>query len=276
MESKNVKENYYGVNGVRSIEEVAKKLVGNAELYNGINTGFEQLDSIINGLHKGNLILLCGRPGVGKNTFMLDIVRKICSANKNIMLFSLCLSEEQLVKRLAPDLDNILLESLFRNLYFYDGTTISIEELISKCIKVKQENLLDVLIIDLLQKKTVNGNRIGRGRFSSRDDDCDRISIGLRTLAKDLNIQIIVLADNERADEDKFGISVYDDVINITASEADVVLLMGVNNSENDNIRFVDLFIAKNKNGKTGTLRYKFDDSKQCFYEEQFTKNKND
>ena len=274
MESKNVKENYYGVNGVRSIEEVAKKLVGNAELYNGINTGFEQLDSITNGLHKGNLILLCGRPGVGKNMFMLDIVRKMCSANKNIMLFSLCLSEEQLVKRLIPNFNSDLPKPLIRNLYFYDSPTISIEELTSKCIKMKQENLLDVLIIDRLQNVTVNGNRISRGRYSLRDEELDRMSIALRILAKDLNIPILALADIERTDEDKICINELD-AINVVINDADEVLLMSPNKSD-DNNSFVDLIIAKNRNGKRGTLRYKMDDSKQCFYEEQYLTIKND
>ena len=274
MENKNVNESYKKIGGVKTIEEIAKKLVSKDELYNGIKTGFDQLDTITKGLHKGNLILLCGRPGVGKNMFMLDIVRKMCSANNNIMLFSLCLSAEQLVKRFIPDLDNILLEPLYRNLYFYDSPTISIEELTSKCIKMKQENLLDVLIIDRLQNVTVNGNRISCGRYSFRNEELDRVSIALKTLARDLNISIIALADIERMDDDKTCIN-ESDVINIVVNDSDVVLLMSPSKHEDNNC-VVDLIVTKNKNGKIGTLRFKFDALKQCFYEEQYQKGKND
>lgn len=274
MENKNVNESYKEIGGVKTIEEIAKKLVSKDELFSGIRTGFEQLDTITNGLHKGNLILLCGRPGVGKNMFMLDIVRKMCSANKNIMLFSLCLSAEQLVKRLIPNFNSDLPKPLIRNLYFYDSPTISIEELTGKCIKMKQENLLDVLIIDRLQNVTVNSNRISCGRYSFRNEELDRMSIALKTLARDLNIPIIALADIERTDDDKTCIN-ESDVINIAVNDSDVVLLMSLNKPD-DNNSFVDLIVAKNRNGKRGTLRYKIDDLKQCFYEEQYLTIKND
>lgn len=273
MENKNVNESYKEIGGVKTIEEFAKKLVSKDEMYNGIKTGFDQLDTITKGLHKGNLILLCGRPGVGKNMFMLDIVRKMCSANKNIMLFSLCLSAEQLVKRIIPNFNSDLPKPLIRNLYFYDSYTISIEELTGKCIKMKQENLLDVLIIDRLQNVTVNGNRISCGRYSFRNEELDKMSIALKILARDLNIPIIALADIERTD-DKTCIN-ESDVINIVVNDSDVVLLMSPSKHDDNNC-VVDLIVTKNKNGKIGTLRFKFDALKQCFYEEQYLTIKND
>ena len=200
--------------------------------------------------------------------FMLDVVRKISSTNKNVMIFSLCLSAEQLVKRIIPNLDNTLSKPFVKNLYVYDSETISIEELTSKCIKMKQENLLDVLIIDRLQNLSLNGNRAVYCRYSN-DNDLDYISIGLRRLARDLNIPIVVLADSERADDDRFGFSIYDDLINLITNDADVVHLMSANDIECNN-SFVDLFIKKNRNGNTGALRYKFDDLKQFVYEEKF------
>lgn len=293
MENNYSKQDFNELCEGKSIGAITKDYLRRVETLNksnanvmSIKTGFEQFDRITGGLHNQNLILLCSRPGIPKETFIINILRKICELNYGIMYFSLALSGMQTVNRFMSNMSGISIQSLNngnvderewdklveisnelfnKKLCIYDNCSISVEEITSKCIKMKQANLLDAVVIDSVRNITINGKRLGYGHYTSGDEEWDEVCVGLKNIAKNLDVPIIILADIERRSEEAVFLSDYDRV-NVFINEVDVLIRMDPNILE-DKERFVDLKVEKNNNGNTGIVKYKFDENICSFYE---------
>lgn len=243
----------------------------------GVTTGLIDLDRQLSGLQKSDLILLAARPAMGKTSLALNIAYK-ASVKHQVAIFSLEMSKMQLTQRLLSALSNINLSELVSgkitewtnlgqaaqllaetNMYVDDTSSISLNELRSKCRKLKARGQLDLVIIDYLQLMTTNS------RSENRQQEISTISRGLKGLAKELNCPILALSQLSRApDQRPNHRPVMSDLRESGAIEqdADVVLMLyrdDYYDPETDKPNIAEIIVAKHRNGPTGTVDTLFD-----------------
>lgn len=264
----------------------------------GIDTGFVDLNYMTSGLQDGDLIILAARPSMGKTSLAVGIGQNAClRANKSVAVFSLEMSKEQLVQRMIcsearvdahrmrtgflhdEDWERIshAVQRLWEaNLFIDDSTDMSHLEMRAKCRRLRAEHGLDLVIVDYLQLMR------GTGRNDNRNEEITTIARGLKSLARELRVPVIALAQLSRAverREDKRPmLSDLRDSGSIEA-EADVVSFIyrpayyerkqmvsqdgeGQKEEENRGGEYegeeAELIIAKQRNGPTGTVKLAF------------------
>lgn len=243
----------------------------------GVTTGLIDLDRQLSGLQNSDLILLAARPAMGKTSLALNIAYK-ASVKHHVAVFSLEMSKMQLTQRLLSALSNINLSELVSgrvtewtnlgqaaqllaetNMHVDDTSSISLNELRSKCRKLKARGELDLVIIDYLQLMTTNS------RSENRQQEISTISRGLKGLAKELNCPILALSQLSRApDQRPNHRPVMSDLRESGAIEqdADVVLMLyrdDYYDPETDKPNIAEIIVAKHRNGPTGTVDTLFD-----------------
>lgn len=243
----------------------------------GVTTGLIDLDRQLSGLQNSDLILLAARPAMGKTSLALNIAYK-ASVKHHVAIFSLEMSKMQLTQRLLSALSNINLSELVSgrvtewtnlgqaaqllaesNMFVDDTSSISLNELRSKCRKLKARGELDLVIIDYLQLMTTNS------RNENRQQEISTISRGLKGLAKELNCPILALSQLSRApDQRPNHRPVMSDLRESGAIEqdADVVLMLyrdDYYDPETDKPNIAEIIVAKHRNGPTGTVDTLFD-----------------
>ena len=243
----------------------------------GVTTGLIDLDRQLSGLQNSDLILLAARPAMGKTSLALNIAYK-ASVKNHVAIFSLEMSKMQLTQRLLSALSNINLSELVSgrvtewtnlgqaaqllaesNMFVDDTSSISLNELRSKCRKLKARGELDLVIIDYLQLMTTNS------RNENRQQEISTISRGLKGLAKELNCPILALSQLSRApDQRPNHRPVMSDLRESGAIEqdADVVLMLyrdDYYDPETDKPNIAEIIVAKHRNGPTGTVDTLFD-----------------
>ena len=258
----------------------------------GILTGYPDLDKMSNGLKPGEMFIVAARPSMGKTSFAMNLVEHFC-LDQNIpsMVFSLEMSAFQLVERLLyararfdksrimngfdpvkQDLLKIKKASEDINnckLFIDDTAGISINELRAKARRKKKEEDIQVIAIDYLQLMRSNSKQAQ----NSREREVAEISAGLKGLAKELNIPIIVLAQLNRGPESRVGASGGGGKPRMSdlresgsiEQDADMVGLLyrsayyADNQEERDaEDGKAELVIAKNRNGPTGSVPLSF------------------
>jgi len=189
----------------------------------GLSTGFPDLDHLLAGLQKSDLIILAARPSVGKTAFALDIARQAAIKSKEgVGVFSLEMSKEQLVDRLLCAQANVSLWKMRTGnlsdkeedndfarigeamgklaeapIYIDDSGTLSIMEIRAKARRLQMEKGLGLIVIDYLQLME------GRGKYGdNRVQEIAEISRGLKSIARELNVPILALAQLSRAVEE--------------------------------------------------------------------------
>lgn len=201
------------------VQEVLKALENRRDGLSGCPTGFSDLDRLTNGLQPSDLIILAGRPGMGKSAFALTLAsNSSINYGKHVAFFSLEMGAEQLMQRILCSLAGIELSKFRANklnrdeysklpgiasrimqtnsLYVDDNLDLGIMELLSKCRSLKRKVGLDLVIVDYLQLMKT-------GREENRAVAVGAISRGLKILAKDLKIPVIALAQLSRKTEDR-------------------------------------------------------------------------
>lgn len=264
----------------------------NKDKFRGVPTGFYDVDKILSGLQKTDLVILAARPSTGKTSFALDIARRAAVENKSkVGVFSLEMGADQLVDRMLAMQARVDLWSLrtgnlndqtddFQKLgnamsklseapiFIDDKATANIMEMRTMARRLQSEKGLDLLIIDYLQLMEGRGSRAN----DSRTNEVSEISRGLKTLAKELNVPIVALSQLSRAVEQRSPqIPRLSDLRESGSIEqdADVVMFLyredreRVNPEENTNI--VDLIIAKHRNGPVGKASLYFEEEFTCF-----------
>ena len=210
-------------NSLRPASEVVQEILKAVEMrkdgFSGCPTGFTDLDRLTNGLQPSDLIILAGRPGMGKSAFALTLAaNSSVNYGKHVAFFSLEMGAEQLMQRTICSLAGIEL-SKFRSghlnqdefaklpgaasrimqsntLYVDDNLDLGIMELLSKCRSLKRKVGLDLVIVDYLQLMKT-------GKEENRAVAVGAISRGLKVLAKDLKIPVIALAQLSRKTEER-------------------------------------------------------------------------
>ena len=201
---------------IRSIE----KLYDRKELITGVPTGFIDLDNLTAGFQSGDLIIVAGRPSMGKTAFCLNLVEHATMhATEKVpaVIFSLEMSKEQLVQRLLCSVARIeanrvrngkLAQSEFPTLvnaagliaeaqiYIDDTPAISVLELRAKARRLKSEKKIGLIVVDYLQ--LMQGSNT-----ESRQQEISEISRSLKALAKELNVPVIALSQLNRSLENR-------------------------------------------------------------------------
>ena len=253
----------------------------------GVSTGFADLDKILGGLQKSDLVILAARPSMGKTSLALDIARNVAVLeNKPVGLFSLEMSKDQLADRLLSSLANINLWNM-RNgrltpddysrlqhamgslsdspLYIDDAGSVNILQIRAMARRLQANKGLSLIVIDYLQlMEPMN-------RFASPVQQVTENSRALKMLAKELNIPVLVLSQLSRAVEQRTpAIPRLSDLRESGAIEqdADVVMMIyredkNVENSLNPNVAKV--LIEKHRNGPTGGVELFFDEQRVSF-----------
>lgn len=259
-----------------TLQRIGEMSVNQGKL-TGVTTGLIDLDRQLSGLQNSDLILLAARPAMGKTSLALNIAYK-ASIENHVAVFSLEMSKMQLTQRLLSALSNINLSELVSGrvtewmnlgqasqllaeskMYVDDTSSISLNELRSKCRKLKARGELDLVIIDYLQLMTTNS------RNENRQQEISTISRGLKGLAKELNCPILALSQLSRApDQRPNHRPVMSDLRESGAIEqdADVVLMLyrdDYYDPETDKPNIAEIIVAKHRNGPTGTVDMLFD-----------------
>ena len=279
----NMKKDYMSIDPL--IEKSTKTMMKNSENkgdVTGISTGYYRLDYLTSGWQNSDLVIIAGRPAMGKTAFALSMAKNIAADNKIPMaFFSLEMSGEQLTNRLISNVceiegRKILSGQLDRAewdrfdkrinnltgspLYIDDTPGLSIFELKTKAHRMVRERGVKLIIIDYLQLMNANGMR-----FNSRQEEVANISKSLKELAKDLNIPIIALSQLNRGVESRDGAEgkrpLLSDLRESGAIEQDADMVMFVHRPEyyhiyqgsngEDYRGKAEIIIAKHRKGAT-------------------------
>lgn len=279
---------------IRSVLESAfnriDELHKHGDQFRGIPTGFPDLDNILAGLQKSDLLILAARPSIGKTSFALDLARHVAVQQKvPVGMFSLEMSSDQLVDRMLAAEANVDLWKLrtgrlssegqnndFQRIgeamgilseapiFIDDTASANIMEMRTMARRLQAEHKLGLIIIDYLQLME------GRGG-DNRVQEISEISRGLKNLARELNIPIIALSQLSRAVESRSPqIPKLSDLRESGSIEqdADVVLFLYREDREKPdtpNKGIVKIIIAKHRNGPVGEINTFFQQNSASF-----------
>lgn len=185
--------------------------------YQGMPTGFSELDRMTSGLNRSDLILIAARPAMGKSAFALNIAHNVAKKGGTVAFFSLEMTREQNVSRMLAaegEIENTALRSgelqdddwvklaqaadaLSKcNIYFDDTSGITVPEIKAKCRRIKGLNLV---VIDYLQLMS-SGRHI-----ENRVQEVSEMTRGLKIMAKDLDVPVVTLSQLSRGTESRTG-----------------------------------------------------------------------
>ena len=261
----------------------------------GLSTGFERLDEITLGLQKDNLIILAARPAMGKSAFAMNIALNAAVNNVkegtgepiNVAIFSLEMSQEQIVQRMTAAQARVNLNSIQKgslnqkemllvesandelaglNIYFCDQGTVTVADIRAKCRKQKASGGLDLVIIDYLQ--LINGS----SKTGSRQEEVANISRSLKQMARELGVPVIALSQLSRKLEEREDKRPNMSDLRESGSieqDADIIMFLyreGYYNKNTEKVsNLTELIIAKNRGGVTGTIQLLFQGEYQLF-----------
>ncbi len=240
----------------------------------GVTTGFFELDAITSGLQKSDLIIVAGRPSMGKTAFALNIAQNAANKGATVCIFSLEMSAEQLVKRMLCAEANVDMQrinsgkvdedELMRiadalsplsncNIYIDDNPGAGVAGIRSKCRRLQSREGLDLVIIDYLQLMQTSG------KTDNRVQEISNITRSLKIMARELNVPIILLSQLSRGPESRKDNHrpMMADLRESGAIEqdADIIMMLyrpAVYGESEDND--TEVILAKHRNGPTGTV----------------------
>lgn len=256
----------------------------------GVPTGFKDLDNILAGLQRSDLIILAARPSMGKTALALNLAHNVSvKSNEPVLLFSLEMSKEQLVDRMLAMESGVdawalrtgnLSDSDFEKIgqamgtlseaqiYIDDTPSITVSELRTKARREAHQRNLGLIIVDYLQLMS------GGGRYGSeanRVQEISEISRGLKGIARELNVPLLALSQLSRSVESRSPqIPQLADLRESGSIEqdADVVAFIyreDYYNADTERKNLTDIFIKKHRNGPTGGVELYFEKEKQRF-----------
>lgn len=258
------------------------------DIFQGVPTGFKSLDERFAVLQRSNMVVLAGRPSLGKTSLALNIAQ-YAAVKKNIPvgIFSLETSKNQLVHRLLSAEGDIDAWKLNRGklededlkklgealgvlaeapIFVDDTPALSVMEMRTRARRLQMEHEIQLLIVDYLQ--------LARGRnLENRVQEVSEISRSLKNLAKELDIPILALSQLSRAVESRGEARPQLSDLRESGSieqDADVVAFLYRDDPDDrDNIKF---FVAKHRNGPTGEVPLRFVGERTRFYEAEVTR----
>ncbi len=254
----------------------------------GVATEFHQLDQMTGGFHGSELIIIAGRPSMGKSTFALNILSNVAiKQGKPCALFSIEMSKENIARNMICSYGrfaghnvrtgNLRAEEWERlgmvagemskaPLFIDDTAAITLGELRGKCRRMKRQGGLELVAIDYLQ--LMQGP--GRGREQNRQQEISEISRGLKALARELNVPVIALSQLNRGVEDRADHKpMLSDLRESGAIEQDADLVCLLHRpsyyTQDEEDKTAQVIIAKQRNGPTGTVELIFRNEQMRF-----------
>lgn len=247
----------------------------------GIPTGFTDLDRMTAGFQRNDLIIVAARPSVGKTAFALNIAQNVAvKARENVAIFSLEMGAEQLVMRMLCAEGNIDAQVLRTGalspedwskltiamgtlsnagIYIDDTPGLRVNEIRAKCRRLAQEKGLGMIVIDYLQLIQGSGRR-----GENRQQEVSEISRSLKALARELHVPVIALSQLSRGVEQRQDKRPMMSDIRESGSieqDADIVAFLyrdDYYDKETENKNLIEIIIAKQRNGPTGTVTLAF------------------
>jgi len=290
ISEKRVRPSFYPIREiVKESFATIEKLFKKKEAVTGVPSGFKELDRMTAGFQPSDLIIIAGRPSMGKTAFCLDVAEYAAIVNKiPVAIFSLEMSKEQLVIRMLcsqAHVEGTRLRTGYLNesdwpkltiaagslsespIYIDDTAALSVLELRAKARRLKSDHGLGMVIIDYLQLMK------GRARVESRQQEISEISRSLKALAKELNIPVIAVSQLSRKTEERTGNRPQlSDLRESGAIEQDADLILFIyrdevyNRSEdNPNRGKAEVIIGKQRNGPIGKIDLAFLDKFTTF-----------
>ncbi len=254
--------------------------------YQGVPSGFAEIDRITAGWQKSDLVVLAARPGMGKTAFVLSMARNIAVDYKRpVALFSLEMTGVQLVTRLIASETRLSADKLKKGdlrdhewqqlhsrianlmdapLYIDDTPALSVFELRAKARRMKQQYGIQLIIIDYIQLMQSAGDK------GNREQEISNISRSMKSLAKELNVPIIALSQLNRSVETRGGVKkpLLSDLRESGAIEQDADMVAFIYRPEyykleafEDNTPaagMAELIIAKHRNGALAEIKLRF------------------
>ena len=260
----------------------------------GLPTGFVDLDNILAGFQKSDLVILAARPSIGKTTLALDIVRHVAVVSKaSVGVFSLEMSKEQLVDKLLcaqagvdlwkmrtgrlsdregdddfPRIGQAMGLLSEAKIFIDDSASSNVMEMRTKARRLKLEHGLDLLVVDYLQLME------GRGTSESRVQEVSEISRSLKAIARELNVPVLALSQLSRATETRSpAIPKLADLRDSGSIEQDADVVLFIYRRAKDRTRdcpedqrhIAEIYLEKHRNGPTGMIKLFFDEQKVTF-----------
>ena len=268
-------DNFEG--GINAFLDPAKRI-------KGLSTGFLKLDEMTGGLHEGELVILAARPSMGKTALALNIAQHVAmrpEQKQPVAVFSLEMSQESLLTRMVcatARVDQQKFRASYLNqderrrlqkatadlveapLFIDDTAGAHLMDIHAKLRRLKSEHGLALVVIDYLQLMS------GRGRYENRNQEISTISRGLKLLAKDLKVPMLVLSQLNRAPETRQGDHrpQLSDLRESGSIEQDADLVGFIYREEvykpnDESLRgLAELLIAKQRNGPIGKVNLVF------------------
>jgi replicative DNA helicase len=246
----------------------------------GISTGYTDLDKMTAGLQRSDLIILAARPSVGKTAFALNLAQNVAArAGETVAIFSLEMGATQLVQRMICAEGNLdasrmrsgaLEEDDWQKLtmaigtlakapiYIDDSPGVTVMDIRAKCRRLQAEKGLGLILIDYLQLIH------GRGKGDNRQQEVSEISRTLKGIARELNVPVIALSQLSRGVEQRQDKRPMMSDIRESGSieqDADIVAFLyrdDYYDKETENKNVIEVIIAKQRNGPTGTVELAF------------------
>ncbi len=272
--------------GLQPIQEIVPRYYDHIEaLYAhrgelmGVPSGFHDLDHILGGFQKSDLLILAARPGVGKTSLMLTFALHAAQQRKVVALFNLEMSAEQLVQRLVAQVSGIDAQRLRLGqleddewpafaeaighlselpIYIDDTPAITVLQLRTKCRRLASERGLDIIFLDYLQLMDSDF------RSENRVQEVSFISRSLKGLAREVGVPLMTASQLSRAVEQRQDKRPQLSDLRESGSleqDADVVMFIyreELYNEHTENPNVADVIISKHRSGPTGTVQLYF------------------
>jgi len=263
-----------------------EKMQGREGRITGLSTGFDELDDLINGLQPSQLIVVAGRPSMGKTTFSLNIAEHVgVEQNVPVVVFSLEMSSENLVENMLCSRAQVNAHKLKRGMLgermwsrlgevagdlgnapiFIDSTPgMNALEIRAKARRLKSSHNVGLVIVDYLQLLEMGGFR---GRVENRQQEIATISRGMKSLARELDIPVIAISQLNRSVEQRHKEDFRPRMSDLRESgaieqDADVILFLYrdeyYHRDREESKGLAEVIVAKQRNGPTGHVDLNF------------------
>jgi replicative DNA helicase len=282
ISEKKIKASFVAVGDmIKDTLKAVEKLYERKEMVTGVATGYNDLDRLTSGLQPADLIVIAGRPSMGKTAFSLNIATHAAFNGVGVAVFSLEMAKEQLVLRMLCSearVDNSKMRSGYLGerdfpklasaagrlheapIYVDDTPAIGVLELRAKARRLVRDRTKKVglIVVDYLQLMR------GMGTASNREQEISEISRSLKALAKELNVPVIAISQLNRRVEDRGDKRpMMSDLRESGAIEQDADVIMfiyreEVYNQKTDNKGLAEVIVAKQRNGPIDTVNLAF------------------